>query len=227
MSDSKGRKQNYVLNLFQVTSLAVIIISATLFFDMIYKWMVGEAGIQQLIVALAMVVSILEVMNNWASIKEYGENYNRSALFALDILTLGLLYGQTYILSKLEASECTKSMEQLSLNVILFSYTMLYILYLIWNGLIRQDEKIKLEKREKVEKSSQWRFAQVMCGGCFLSMPFFLRQTEAVITTQQLMDIKTGLVLVYMGGSLAILILTQKILMMVKTIMEAEELKDI
>ena len=58
-------------------------------------------------------------------------------------------------------------------------------------------------------------------------MPFFLQQTEAVITTQQLMDIKAGLVLVYMGGSLAILILTQKILMMVKTIMEAEELKDI
>ena len=227
MSDSKGKKQNYVLNLFQVTSLAVIIISATLLFDMIYKWMVGEDEIQQLIVALAMVVSILEVVNNWASIKEYGKNYNRSALFALDILTLGLLYGQTYILSKLEASECTKSMEQLSLNVILFSYTMLYILYLMWNGLICQDEKIKLEKREKVEKSSQWRFAQTMCGGFFLSMPFFLQQTEGVITTQQLMDIKAGLVLVYMGGSLAILILTQKILMMVKTIMEAEELKDI
>lgn len=159
--------QTHVLMVFQLASLAMIVMNGTLISEIIYKILMDEAGVYQAIVAVAAGLSILELMNNWASIKDYIVYYSRIALFAADIATLGLLYGQVYILTKLEDAAHTQISTLWSLNFIIFSYLFLYILYLIWDDLIIKDKSVPQEKRDKVKRTIALRRSQAVIGILF------------------------------------------------------------
>lgn len=219
--------QTHVLMVFQLASLAIIVMNGTLISEIIYKLLMDEAGVYQVVVATAAVLSILEVMNNWASIKDYIAYYSRIALFAADIATLGLLYGQVYILTKLEQAVHTQLSTLWSLNFIIFSYLLLSVLYLIWDDLIIKDKCVPQEKRVKVEHTIALRRSQTVIGVLFILMPFILKQTSGNFSVQQLITAQMIVVFAYIALSCVALIIAQKLADVLKTIMEAEELKHV
>lgn len=219
--------QAHVLVVFQLASLAIIVMNGTLISEIIYKLLMNEAGVYQVVVAVAAVLSILEVMNNWASIKDYIAYYSSIALFTADIATLGLLYSQVYILTKLEKAEHTQISILRSLNFIIFSYLLLFILYLIWDDLIIKDKSVPREKRDKVAHTIALRRSQAVIGAVFFLMPFVLKHASGNFPVQQLIIAQLILAFAYIVLSGAALMKAQKLADVLRTIMEAEELKHV
>ena len=213
-----------VLTVFQLASLATIVMCGTLMSEIGYKVIMGNIEFYQLVVAAAIVLCILEIMNNWASIKEYIEYYNRIALFVNDIVTIGLFYGQVYILTKLVESKHTLISIQRSLSFIVASFTLLYILYANWNRLIIKDERTPKDKINKVTRTIKMRRFQVMSGVVLFIVPILLKIACKGIELERILAIYSCLICVYIILGCVILFSARKFADVLKTIMEAPEL---
>lgn len=153
----KTDKDSIVMTAFQTACLAIIVLVAKFIGDLIYVGVVdGIFSTQQfmffMLLILVSILNFFELINNWATIKKYFKHYN-GWLFLVDVVTLGVFFWQVYILSKtqdtLKNSFFSALIRQKIVRVIVVSYGIIFILYVLWNIIILLKSKSKLKKTDK------------------------------------------------------------------------------
>lgn len=164
-----------MMKIFKLAAISIIVMNATLMGETIYVILTkGITCCEGIVLLLAVVLNILEVINNWASINEYISYYDKARLFVMDILTLGVFYIQVYVLFRIVESSDGKPGIVTRMNFILFAYMALHLCYIIWDQIMRKNKHISKEKRNKISKVVVWRLVQVAAGG-FLALMLHIR----------------------------------------------------
>ena len=165
-SGNTGGKNEEMLKIFKLAAISIIVMNATLMGETIYVILTKEITCREgIVLLLAVALSILEVINNWASISEYIGCYDKARLFVMDILTLGVFYIQVYVLFRIVDSSEGEPGIVARMNFILVTYMALHLCYIIWDQMIRKNGQISKAKRDKIAKVVMWRLAQVVAGG--------------------------------------------------------------
>lgn len=162
---SKANTQPYeriphnILLVFQAACLAAIALNAKLAGEVLYSCVIEGFRPVYTFVSMTIYLNILEIMNNWASIKVYVKYY-RANLFLTDVLTLGIFYLQVYILLKLQETNLLQFPE--IINISLLSYEILFFMYIFWNSRVLQilkNEETHMDQKEKRIKDVKTSFA--------------------------------------------------------------------
>lgn len=148
-------KDSLALTAFQTACLAIIVLLAKFVGDLLYDAIITRSVTGQLIFLIfASALSFLEVINNWASIKKHFHSYNTS-LFLIDVLTLGVFFWQIHILSRLKSESITLPIDfqNKMLLVVMVSYGIIFILYILWNIIlfVKKECHSAKDKKENIE----------------------------------------------------------------------------
>lgn len=146
----ESTKDSLIITAFQTACLAILVLLAKFVGDLLYDATITNSFTGQLLfLLLVSSLNFLEIINNWATIKKHFSLYN-TPLFLIDVLTLGVFFWQIYILSKLESdSKCTY-IDPLNkmLLVVMISYWIIFVLYILWNVVFIRGKGCNLLKAE-------------------------------------------------------------------------------
>lgn len=218
--DKEGRLKGISI-LFELASISILIMNAKLLGETLYHSLDQAIEGYEFLIFFAVGLSILETINNWASINQYIEYYNHVGLFAVDILTLGVLFEQAYVPTKMVEENSTICIAT-RVKFLLITYVIEYGLYMLWNCMISRNPKVSLEKRRKIIKVTQWRVAQIVFGILAAGVLTILEMCELNETADvwELLWIwTTG---IYLFWALLVLFFSQKLIDVLRIAMEAE-----
>lgn len=221
MIENKEYKLEGISGLFKLAGISILIMNAKLLGDTLYLGLDKSIGWYEFLIFTAVGLSALETINNWASINQYIEYYDSVSLFAIDILTLGLLFEQAYVLTKMAAEDSAVCITT-RVKYLLITYIMLYALYMLWNCLICRNQKVSKEKKEKIIKVTHWRVAQLVFGLLVAGVLVILESCiwiEDSDIWEYLWIWTTG---VYLSVALLILFFSQKLIGVLRTAMEVK-----
>lgn len=137
-----------LLLVFQLACLATIVLNANLAGEILFSIINNGYHMVHVVVLASVVLNVMEIINNWASIKIFLKEYT-SGLFVLDVVTLGIFYLQIYVLTKMVEKFRMEETHGF-MFVILWSYIILFVLYISWNIPVL----LSIYKRRKVAKRS-------------------------------------------------------------------------
>lgn len=226
---AKPRQTHYILLVFQAACLAIIVKDATLLSGVLFRWInmdVMSWEFEAILVGTA-ILNILELMNNWASIKQYITYYKEIILFMLDIITLGVFYVQIDTLSKIVDDTAGIKDTERVMWFIVCCWMVLYCLYVYWNLEFLRSKKVTKEERLRIKKTLKYRIPQVVIG-CFLLAILIALRCSSIIPAREneiLTQVWYILNILYVATGGVILHKTQKLRQMLKIIMNAEEWK--
>ena len=220
MAKNSNEKLKGITILFQLASISVLIMNAKLLGETLYHCLGQFMGWYEYLIFFAVGLSALETINNWASIHQYIEYYDRVGLFAVDILTLGLLFEQAYVLTKM-VEENSAICITTRVKYLLVTYIGLYILYLIWNCMISKNEKVPPNKKQEIMEVSRWRVAQIVFGILAAGTLMILERGGWMNAADMWENLWIWITGVYLFWALLILFLSQKLLDVLRIAMEA------
>ncbi len=219
--DKEDNKLEGISILFKLAGISILIMNAKLMGETLYQGLEQSMGPYELLILFSMGVSVLETINNWASINQYIKYYNHVGLFAVDILTLGVLFEQAYVLTKAVEEGGTIYITT-RVKFLLITYIALYVLYMLWNSMISRNPKISPGKRKKIIGVTRWRVAQIVLGIFATGVLASLERCGFIETTdiRELLWIwTTG---AYLFWALLVLLFSQKLIDVLRIAMEAE-----
>lgn len=220
MAKHTDEKLKGITILFQLAGISVLIMNAKWLGETLYHGLDQSMGWYEYLIFFAVGLSVLETINNWASFHQYIQYYDRVGLFALDILTLGLLFEQAYVLTKM-VEENSAICITTRVKYLFFTYIGLYFLYLIWNCMISGNSKVSSEEKKKIMGVTCCRTAQIVFGVLAAGVLMILERfgwMEAADMWEHLWIWITG---AYLLSALLILFLSQKLLDVLRIAMEA------
>lgn len=220
MEESTERRLEGLSFLFKLAGISIIVLDATLIGEILYSGLNAGFGFYEMVVLSVVVLNILETINNWASVDQYILYYERIALFAVDILTLGVFYIQVYVLSRI-ADDGGVSDITIRMKFILVTYILLYGLYWAWNHMIMKHQHVPGEKKKKILKVTQCRVGQVIIGIFVLIVLCILQRVVFPKTTKCCIDIWLLFTMLYLVAAGFILMFSQKLPEILRTAMEA------
>lgn len=125
---------------------------------------------------LVVILNFLEIINNWASIRKYFNQFYNSVLFLIDVVTIAIFFWQIHILSEIQSSlkeiliPSSYVLERKIIPTVIFSYLAIYMLYVIWNFVIlgEMDKKSNIsndteeaDPRQIIQESTLIRLMQI------------------------------------------------------------------
>ncbi len=130
-------KEPFVLIVFQTACLATIFLNATFIGDMLYDiWSSGSFSYDHFFLILTIALNVMEIMNNWVSIKKFFNDYTTST-FVIDVFTLGVFYWQIHVLSQALHDGILIQPDLTQVfpfwKFILVSWSIIFICYIVWN----------------------------------------------------------------------------------------------
>lgn len=151
-------KDSLVITAFQTACLAIIVLLAKFVGDLLYDAIMAKSITGLLIILiLVSILNFFEIANNWVSIKTYFPQYD-ARLFSMDVLTLGVFFWQTYLLTKLNDTQelIGIALRSKMLLVIIASYGIIFFLYALWNFIILKRKDFQSNEGEKNSSEHQW-----------------------------------------------------------------------
>lgn len=206
--------------LFQLAGISVLIVNAKLVGETVYYSLNHAVGCYELLIFLAAGVSALETINNWASIMQYIKYYKNVGLFAVDILTLVLLFEQAYVLTKV-VEENSAVCIITRVKFLLATYVVLYVLYTLWNCMMGRNTCVPAEKRKEILAVTRWRVAQIVVGSLIAGLLTILEH-EWIKEKNIWEPLWVGMTGAYLVWTLLILFFSEKLVEILRTAMEAE-----